>query len=432
MSSKINITIGDQRLLQEAKTRGAANQQALDSRQQNAKTAADAAAAAEPEQPQRRNGVPEPKVDRRPAAQTKKKKEVVIFAGAQDLDFYIPLDSEQGAATVWNAPYTLSNAWFEKPISNTYAIDTVRIQPRLNQVFPNKTQAYQVPIPFDITFRTNDLFWTVRQYFTNLSASPTTKTGNPPTFPLDWTKLKKFIYYVSMVTSCTETTIYMSNGFRVYYAPPSFLENIDNPNVYKTPTFPAQITDTVPGAYFTRSDGQLFGTAAEYVYTDFGFYYSFDVKTKTHVVRKADITAYTESSKSFPFLTFYQNLSPLDPHADLFNSYISAYSPSVQKSFAQAYPKNRWPSSLRYNRQTGEILVLADAATGYTGSLRSLMTRTVAKNLSYTQVKQLLPVATTFPRTVLEANGFTFVKDFNISAGNSLYARVFPVVTTDG
>jgi hypothetical protein len=60
------------------------------------------------------------------------------------------------------------------------------------------------------------------------------------------------------------------------------------------------------------------------------------------------------------------------------------------------------------------------------------MTRTVAKNLSYTQVKQLLPVATTFPRTVLEANGFTFVKDFNISAGYSLYDRVFPVVTTDG
>ena len=76
MSTEINITIGDQRLLQESKTRAAANQQSLDSRleeQQLAEQLTEAVDEATPEDP--RSDAFSLQLDRRPAAQRRKKEE---------------------------------------------------------------------------------------------------------------------------------------------------------------------------------------------------------------------------------------------------------------------------------------------------------------------------------------------------------------------
>jgi hypothetical protein len=76
MSTEINITIGDQRLLQESKTRAAANQQSLDFRleeQQLAEQLTEAIDEATPEDP--RSDAFSLQLDRRPAAQRRRKED---------------------------------------------------------------------------------------------------------------------------------------------------------------------------------------------------------------------------------------------------------------------------------------------------------------------------------------------------------------------
>ena len=70
MSTQINLTIGDQRLLQANKTRTAANQQALDDRTATKQLEQKATEAAETAAPQEQPGaVPDTRIGRRPAAQ---------------------------------------------------------------------------------------------------------------------------------------------------------------------------------------------------------------------------------------------------------------------------------------------------------------------------------------------------------------------------
>ena len=79
MSTEINITIGDQRLLQESKTRAAANQQSLDSRleeQQLAEQLTEAVDEATPEDP--RSDAFSLQLDRRPAAQRRRDKQLQL------------------------------------------------------------------------------------------------------------------------------------------------------------------------------------------------------------------------------------------------------------------------------------------------------------------------------------------------------------------
>ena len=73
MSTKINVIVGDQRLLQDNKTRAAANQQALDSRTQQQQLEQQAANAVEEASPEERpSDVPSPLLPRRPAAQRRR------------------------------------------------------------------------------------------------------------------------------------------------------------------------------------------------------------------------------------------------------------------------------------------------------------------------------------------------------------------------
>ena len=80
MSTQINLTIGDQRLLQANKTRTAANQQALDDRtatKQLEQKATEAAEAAAPEE--QPGALPDTRTGRRPAAQRRQKAEANLL-----------------------------------------------------------------------------------------------------------------------------------------------------------------------------------------------------------------------------------------------------------------------------------------------------------------------------------------------------------------
>ena len=75
MSTQINVTIGDQRLLQDNKTRAAANQQALDDRKANKQLEQKATKAAKAANPQETPGaLPNTKTDRSPTANRPKNK----------------------------------------------------------------------------------------------------------------------------------------------------------------------------------------------------------------------------------------------------------------------------------------------------------------------------------------------------------------------
>jgi hypothetical protein len=81
MSTKINVIVGDQRLLQDNKTRAAANQQALDSRTQQQQLEQQAAnAIEEADADQVRSGAPTLVTERRPAAQSSTKRQQKAFS----------------------------------------------------------------------------------------------------------------------------------------------------------------------------------------------------------------------------------------------------------------------------------------------------------------------------------------------------------------
>jgi hypothetical protein len=74
MSTRIDLSFTDERLLRDSKRRTAANQQALDDRTQTAKEQQAAEQAAEQATPEERlSGVPDLRLERRPSAQRRKK-----------------------------------------------------------------------------------------------------------------------------------------------------------------------------------------------------------------------------------------------------------------------------------------------------------------------------------------------------------------------
>jgi hypothetical protein len=110
MSTQINIAIGDQRLLQESKTRAAANQQSLDSRleeQQLAEQLTEAKEEATPEDP--RSDAFSLRLDRRPAAQRRKKEEEEDEEGG-----------EGGASSLYGLYYTSDTVPKILPNSGTF------------------------------------------------------------------------------------------------------------------------------------------------------------------------------------------------------------------------------------------------------------------------------------------------------------------------
>lgn len=120
MSTQINLTIGDQRLLQGNKTRAAANQQALDARTANKQLGQEATASAKTAVPERPPGaVPETNIPRRPAAQRRKGAPVedtgygLISAAPDNIFTTNPFsgnaEQEEGQqySASWSAPY-----WF--------------------------------------------------------------------------------------------------------------------------------------------------------------------------------------------------------------------------------------------------------------------------------------------------------------------------------
>lgn len=116
MSTQINLTIGDQRLLQDNKTRAAANQQALDDRTATKQLEREATQAAQTAAPERPPGaVPETNIPRRPAAQRRRRDDVIYGLASATSDIYTEFNNpfygrytdanDQVYSQSWSMPY---------------------------------------------------------------------------------------------------------------------------------------------------------------------------------------------------------------------------------------------------------------------------------------------------------------------------------------
>ena len=465
MATKINLTIGDQRLLQEVKTRAAANQQALDSRQENANTEAEAAFALE-QTVERRNAVPQIGVKRLPAAQSqKKKKQTTGFTG---LIFPSPraiTGTNVSSSQSWQQSYVAAGAWSTRTQFNSYSLSTFTVQPYFEKnIKTNNSFTREVFTGFNAYTRElsiEGLDWTVRDQISSRIAGGT-KVSSPPPFPEN-AALLNLIDEQKVVTSCTDTHVYYSIYFRVYNISTSVLTAYNTSNSYFERDSSGRIqfalrsglTGGFPRLFYTNFTTYTSGlfnfltpsinfSAITFTYNDIGIYAKCNINTKTVETRYVDLSGAADADPVFSssqgqsstggaYYYFYANLNSDDPHYVLFQQHLSSYSPeSFAKRNAYLYNASQWPSSFNYSKTTGTAYVIADPPPGYTGSLRSLLTYQFPTNTSYTTLRGFLGGGTVFTRSYLESLGFTYIEDYNITAGNTLYSAVFPFTASNG
>lgn len=439
MSTKINLTIGDQRLLQASKTRGAANQQALDDRTANKQTAATAEETIAAIGEERPGASLTTNTARRPTAQRKKKEQLRIYAGYQLASRQVA-GTENTQSTVWGAPLVnpFTDQWDTRPITNVFSVETRTLEPGFADITDgvkplSGVQALTIPL------NTLTLQWTVRQYFSapvGSSQFPSTRVGTPPTFPLTWENLRFKNAERLPIRSCTADAIYVSTYLRINNPTPQFLAGINDPNAYDLPIFPARTTTPVPGAFLQKSRSTNFAFNQQ-VFIDYGIYHKINLTNNTVQSRLLDVTQYSSYSTLFPAYNFYNNLDPADPQRILFRQFIETYpingaSENQLNIWAAGYNDYfYWPHSLNYNPSTGVAFIFADPPNSLHYSIpspppteRKLYTKTFDKNLTIPQIYNSLIKSTVYTDTVLEQNGFTFVKTVS---SLSTFESVFPV-----
>jgi hypothetical protein len=365
MSTKINVIVGDQRLLQDNKTRAAANQQALDSRTQQQQLEQQATNAVEEASPEESaSDVPSLLQERRPAAQRRKKEEIQVgFIGADKLvTRYLP-ETRVDYRQEWeeNYFYRVLNSFgaesiftLVNPRVNTYTYYTGGLHPFFNLVEKkSKTDAKQkttflnfpsYPVYYDIA----EMDFTVR----TLNFIETRSVGNrivrqiastAPALPLDITSIKRTrTIYTSF--NCNSGKIYYSTLLRIYKASDTVIENYSKSDFYHTRTniFNVGIIGLSTGVFFSlKSPGRSvppisssepptdfiytqlnYRNSAAYLdvvrslpydyksgfaaYDDIGIYTVYDLNTNTTTTRNINIS---ELVKSDPSLSAYYDVT---------------------------------------------------------------------------------------------------------------------------
>lgn len=464
MTTRINVTIGDQRLLQNVKTRAAANQQALDDRQQTRRDESKATKKLE-QTTERRNGVPINNVDRRPAAQTRKKPETVGFTGLIFPSARAVQGTQITGSQPWQQYYVSGGSWSTRTKYNSYALSTFTVEPyfekntKENNTFTK--EFFTGFTPYTKTSSIEGLEWTIRDQISS-SIAGGTRVSNPPAFPLNPISLN-LLDQQRVITSCTDTHIYYSIFVRVYEISPSVLSAFANNNAYFKRDGSGRIQFSLtsglsggyPNLFYTNfytytANGFTFLTPAfnfdpyTFTYTDLAIYAKCDIKSKaiqTRYVTLSDLadadpvfsSSASNGSTAGAYYYFYSSLDSTDPHYALFQAHLSQYSPtSVAKTRAYLYNPSLWPSTFNYNKTTGTAYIIADPASGYTGSLRSLLTYKFPANTAYTNLLPFFGGTTSFTRSYLESLEFTFVEEYDISTGGSIYSTAFPFSIPNG
>jgi hypothetical protein len=365
MSTKINVIVGDQRLLQDNKTRAAANQQALDSRTQQQQLEQQAANAVEEASPEElASDVPNFLLERRPAAQRRKKEEIQVgFIGADKLAAsYLPetrVDYRQAWEEIYFSrviiPFGPEIIFTDvNPRVNTYIYYTGGLHPIFNLVEKqSKTSTNQkttlltfpsYPVYYDIA----EMDFTVRtlNFIKERTGTVLQVPSTAPALPLDINSIKRTrTIYTSFNSNSGK--IYYSALLRIYKASDTVIENYSKSDFYHTRTniFNIGILGLSTGVFFSlkspaRSVPIPAGASSsepltDFIYTqlnyrnsaayldavrslpydykpgfaaydDIGIYTVYDLNTNTTTTRNVNIS---ELVKSDPSLSAYYDVT---------------------------------------------------------------------------------------------------------------------------
>jgi hypothetical protein len=211
MSTRIDLSFTDERLLRDSKRRTAANQQALDDRTQTAKEQQAAEQAAEQATPEERlSGVPDLRLERRPSAQ-RRKKGFELFA----VDYVPELEPPDGLVSPgtretdsinWTAYTTTLQP---KQWNSNYDISSLFWTPFFYSDTKNRTNLYSKIYEQELCVK--QIEWTYNYESPFLSPQGRIR-GLTPTLPFNLEDTRVVVPDSSpALVSCTETTIFVSN-----------------------------------------------------------------------------------------------------------------------------------------------------------------------------------------------------------------------------
>jgi len=469
MSTKINVIVGDQRLLQNNKTRAAANQQALDSRtqqqqlEQQSTDAVEEAAADEV-----RSGAPTLVTERRPAAQRRKK---TPFASVQLVGLAnLRLGTVPGSNQLINTPWVATSDPFPlTEVVNRVEVETKEYRPYAELLVQQSnrpitsSRVLSGGVPYTVPLDTKQLDWYTAFRADDYAPFKTDRTEQirtPPQLPFEWTALRNTAVGVSFargaqhtIVSSADQFIYVSTLFRVLLPPDQLTFRADDPLYYtligftRVEPFPLglniSLTRKTMLYWTTRIDTNTQPPAQDtdpskpgiLTYQDVAVYKRINTatqqtETRIELFSAADTDA--DASRKYyprPSLKYLEYLYPDDP---LFSVHFEALKTSTSTTQRESNARTRelfslyfWPSFLNYSQRTGKVVALAETPNL---NIKSVMTLQLSAGLSYTAALQAMGgdffyaprtsqfAVDTFTRSYFEQRGFTYVNDVTVDS----------------
>jgi hypothetical protein len=463
MSTKINVIVGDQRLLQDNKTRAAANQQALDSRtqqQQLEQQATTAVKEASPEEPA--SDVPSSLQERRPAAQRRKKKPPAgtQLVGLANLNLKTVPGSNQLIVTSWEA--TSDPFPFTEGI-NRIEVETTEYKPYAELL----TQQASKPIasstfigggiPYTVPLNTKQLDWytAFRADSTNIGEPVVSQVRTPPALPFAWTDLRRvgtpsigFPQYT--ISSSAADVVYVSTLFRVLFPPDQLTFRATDPSYYtnvgkfQVSPFPAGLRIsltrktmlywTAPIDFDTDPPRPALGQPPVLVYQDIAVYTRINTTTKQTETRFQSFSVIdTNDLGTVPALQFLTYLYADDPLRAIHLDYVNNFSAGQQQREALprvVFSNYYWPNFINYTKTTGIVVALADTSDP---NKKDVMNVQLNPDLAYSVVLQQIggdfwSDIDNYTRASFERRGFTYVNTVEIAPSlAAVYDAVVPV-----
>jgi hypothetical protein len=467
MSTKINVIVGDQRLLQDNKTRAAANQQALDSRtqqQQLEQQATNAVEEVSPEEPA--SDVPSSLQERHPAAQRRRKKPPAgtQFVGLANLNLKTVPGTNQLIVTSWEA--TSAPFPFTEGV-NRIEVETTEYRPSAELL----TQQADKPIasstfigrsnPYTIPLNTKQLDWYTAfradNFFPGSAglSQQLEQVRTPPALPFAWEDLRR-VGTPSIgsrqytISSSAADAVYVSTLFRVLFPPDQLTFRATDPSYYtnvgkfQVSPFPAGLRIsltrktmlywTTPIDFDTDPPKPALGQPPVLVYQDIAVYTKINTTTKQVETRFQSFSVIdTNDLGSVPALQFLTYLYADDPLRTIHLDYVNNFSAGQQQREALprvAFSNYYWPNLINYNKTTGIVVALADTSDP---NKKDVMNVQLNPDLSYSVVLQEIggdfwSDIDNYTRASFERRGFTYVNTVEIAPSlAAVYDAVVPV-----
>jgi hypothetical protein len=438
MSTQINVTVGDARLLQAAKTRAVANQQSLVSRQEDIalENAANEAAqeATPPEFPSASIASDLPKI---PAAQRRSTEEEEEeededpggggegpdqpkfnygkgFVGVSGLRLFPTNDRFDNVQ--WTGLRFIGGTTSEIFIgTNRYDITDDVFQPKF---YFEDEKRLRFPIikssPAATYFNSIKLLdWTVRQrgytvFNSGTELVVTIVNAEIPSFPIPFNSLQALtattfpgsqVRFPNSLRSCSPLYIYITRVDTITTIPQERIAQLENPNYFDNV---GEIDPTVAVTASTRVTPSNFTTPTIQKIT----YLRVPLTTQGPVEYKTvSLTPQEFSTKRREIL--YTNMYDDDPH-----KYLAEVRKEETGSYNSYDPELWWPSSLSYNPRTGVTQVIAKELP--TSPAAYTLQKILPKNLNYKEVMLELVPARPFNLGSFKFAGFVEVSFFNI------------------